>query len=387
MNGVVFRTYRRRPKSDDELQVVLPASLRSAVLESLHGGPTGSHFGPEKLLAECRLRFFWDHMEEDVKSFCRQCRRCEGRHPPVPAPRAAMGRLAASEPFEVVGLDILTGLPTTPSGNKHLLVVVDFFSKWSEAFPLKDLSAASVAKVFVDQFVARFGCPRRVHSDQGGCFVSEVLELTCKRLGIEKSRISSAHPSGNGIVERMIRTVLAMLSKCLDDHAHDSWDEHIPLLMLAYRAQSSRTTGFSPGFLGREPRLPAETDLEVPAGKTRANSTVEYFDRLRESLRIFHGAALRRSDASHSIYKRAYYQKLNELSFSAGECVLLHKAVVPREQYYKFLRPYKRAVIVEQLSPLNYKVRPDGARKTITVHHNRLAQTRPTPVPRSQVSS
>ena len=389
VNGVVFRLYRRRPKSDDELQVVLPSSLRTAVLESLHGGPSGGHFGPEKLLAECRLRFFWDHMEDDIKDFCRQCRRCEGRNPPVPAPRAGMGRLFASRPFEVVGLDILTGLPSTPSGNKHLLVVIDFFSKWAEAFPLKDLAAATVANVFVDEFVARFGCPERVHSDQGGCFVSEILDITCKRLGIGRSTISGAHPSGNGVVERVNRTVLAMLSKLLDDDAHNRWDEHIPLLMLAYRAQASRTTGFSPYklIMGREPRLPVEADLELPTNRVRSNSTAEYFDRLRESLRIFHGAALRRSDARHSTNKRAYDQRLNELSFSVGECVLLHRAVVPRGQYYKFLRPYKRAVILDKLSPLNYRVRPDGARKTITVHHNRLSKVRPTPAPRVQASS
>ena len=386
VKGVVFRLYRRRSGSPDELQVVLPQSLRTAVLESLHGGPSGGHFGPEKLLAECRVRFYWERMEHDVRQFCLQCLRCEGRNQPVPAPRAAMGRLYASRPFEVVGLDILTGLPPTPAGNRHLLVVVDFFSKWAEAYPLKDLSAASVASVFVDEFVSRFGCPERVHSDQGGCFVSELLEIACKRLGIERSTISSAHPSGNGIVERTNRTVLAMLSKFLNDDAHNRWDEHIPLLMLAYRAQASKTTGYSPYklLLGREPRLPVEMELEIPPSSARATSTAEYFDRLRESLRVFHEAALRRSDSRHGTNKRAYDQRINELEFEVGETVLLHRAVVPRGQYYKFLRPYKRAVIISQLGPLNYRVRPEGARKTITVHHNRLAKVRPVPSPRSQ---
>ena len=389
VNGVVFRLYRRRAGAHDELQVLLPQSLRSAVLESLHGGPTGGHFGPEKLLAECRARFYWDHMETDVRDFCQQCLRCEGRNRPVPAPRAAMGRLHASRPFEVVGLDILTGLPATPSGNRHLLVVVDFFSKWAEVFPLKDLSAATVASVFVDEFIARFGCPERVHSDQGGCFVSEILEITCQRLGIERSTISSAHPSGNGIVERTNRTVLAMLAKFLNDDAHNRWDEHIPLLMLAYRSQVSKTTGFSPYklLMGREPRLPAEAELNVPPSKARSSSTAEYFDRLRESLRVFHESALRRSGARHSINKRAYDQRLNELEFSVGETVRLHRAVVPRGQYYKFLRPYKRAVVIDKLGPLNYRVRPEGAHKTITVHHNRLAKVHPSPAPRAQSSS
>ena len=207
--------------------------------------------------------------------------------------------------------------------------------------------------------------------------MSEVLELTCKRLGIERSTISSAHPSGNGIVERTIRTVISMLAKSLNDDGHSRWDEHIPLLMLAYRAQASKTTGFSPFklLLAREPRLPAEIDLDIPENKVRPISTVEYFDRLRESLRQFHLIARRRSNTRHSVNKRAYDQKLNEFSYDVGERVLLHRAVVPKGQYYKFLRPYRRAVILEKLGPVNYRVRLEGARRALTVHHNRLAKT------------
>ena len=167
-----------------------------------------------------------------------------------------------------------------------------------------------------------------------------------------------------------------MLSKFLDDDAHNSWDEHIPLLMLAYRAQASKTTGFSPYklLLAREPRLPVEIRLEIPANKVRSNSTVEYFDRLRESLRQFHVIARRRSDTRHSTNKRSYDKKLNELSYQVGEQVLLHRAVIPKGQYYKFLRPYRRAVVLEKLGTVNYRVRPEGGRKALTVHHNRLAK-------------
>ena len=41
-------------------------------------------------------------------------------------------------PMEMIGLDFIGPLPSTEAGNKHVLVVVDYFTKWVEAFPLPD---------------------------------------------------------------------------------------------------------------------------------------------------------------------------------------------------------------------------------------------------------
>ena len=122
------------------------------------------------------------------------------------------------------------------------------------------------------------------------------------------------------------------------------------------------------------PDCQPEVELELPASKVRVNSNIEYFDRLRESLRQFHAIARRRANTRHSANKRAYDQKLNEFHCDVGETVLLHRAVVPKGRYCKFLRPYRRAVILEKLGPVNYRVRLEGARRALTVHHNRLAK-------------
>ena len=376
LGGVLYRVYRRRPFDDDQLQVVVPESLVQEVLASMHSGPSGGHFAPDKLASQIKLRMWWPAVLHDVKEFCDRCERCEARNAPIPAPRTSLGQLSASRPLEVVGMDILSGLPRTANGNKHLLVLVDHFSRWCEVYPLRDLTALSVAKVFVNEFISRFGVPSRIHSDHGGCFVGDVLSKTCELLGIERSRISSFHPMGNGMVERVNRTLLAMLSKYLETSDHDKWDEHLPLLMLGYRSQVHRSLGFSPYELifGRHAKLPAEAHLDS-SFENRSKTIAEYFDNLQSSLQKMHAEALKASNASHRKNKVMYEKKLNHFAYAVGDRVLLHRAVVPRGQYYKFIRPYKSAIVKAKVGDMNYRVQLEGSRRTILVHHNRLSPT------------
>ena len=157
------------------------------------------------------------------------------------------------------------------------------------------------------------------------------------------------------------------------DANHDQWDEHLPLLMLGYRSLEHSALGYSPYFLmfGKEPRLPVEAELQVPV-VSKSQTVTEYADKLRESLRIAHKHALQVSDASHGKNKRFYEKRMNEFDYKEGDLVFLHKAVVPKGQYYKFVRPWKAAVIVAKVGDLNYRIRVTGSRKTLLVHHNRL---------------
>ena len=264
----------------------------------------------------------------------------------MPRPRAVMAELYADEPFELICIDFLSGLPTTDRGNKHLLVVCDAFTRWCEAYPLPDMKATTVASTLVNEFFASFGCPRRLHSDGAANFTGAILAETCRLLGIEKSKISSYHPEGNAKVERLMRTILDMLAKYLND-SHTEWDVHLPLLMLGYRAQIHSSLGYSPYYLmfARESKLPAEVNIDAPAA-TSSRSVAEFVDGLCANLQQAHRFAISASDRRHARNKKAYESKLNETWFNVGDPVYLHKAVVPAGQYYKFLRPWKAATVV-----------------------------------------
>ena len=90
--------------------------------------------------------------------------------------------------MERIALDILGPLPESKNGNRYILVMCDLFTKWTEAYPLPDQEAQTVAKAFVDCFVSRFGTPLQLHSDQGTNFQSKLFHELCDLLHIKKTR-------------------------------------------------------------------------------------------------------------------------------------------------------------------------------------------------------
>ena len=74
---------------------------------------------------------------------------------------ASLGTVSAAYPFQVIALDILGPPPTTKIGSKYVLVIGDYFSKWTEAFPIIDMETKTVAKVLIDEFICRFGTPKQ----------------------------------------------------------------------------------------------------------------------------------------------------------------------------------------------------------------------------------
>jgi len=95
-------------------------------------------------------------------------------------------------------MDVLGSLPLTISGNKYLLVVVDCFTKWVEAFLLKNIRAKTVKEIFLSQVVSRHEVLLEVHMDQRRNFESKVFRELLYALGIKKTRVSVLHPQSDG---------------------------------------------------------------------------------------------------------------------------------------------------------------------------------------------
>ena len=96
---------------------------------------------------------------------------------------------------------------------------MDSFSKWAEAYPLRNKEAETIAKVLVEQVFARFGCPLSILSDQGKEVDGRIMKEVCRLFGIEKLRTTPYKPSTNQ-VERFHRTMNSVLAKTAVSYTH-----------------------------------------------------------------------------------------------------------------------------------------------------------------------
>ena len=167
-------------------------------------------------------------MSDDVGDWLRQCTRKSptGRHYPL-------GNIPTGHHWDRIAMDMLDVCDPTPDGYRYILVIADYFSKWTEAFPIKDKCADTVADVLVNKIILRFGMPLVIHSDQGWEFENGLMKSLCSLLGCDKSRTAPYHPESDGMVERFNRTCLMMFSMFVNDR-RDNWHELLPFVMHAY---------------------------------------------------------------------------------------------------------------------------------------------------------
>ncbi|GFV12219.1 retrovirus-related Pol polyprotein from transposon 412 [Trichonephila clavipes] len=110
-----------------------------------------------KTLQKFRERFYSNNVRSDVEKCCRICDPCAARKGPRKRARGRLQLYNVEAPFERKAFDILDPLPRSSDGNNNILVVMDYFTKWPEAYPISDQKAPTVAEVLVQHWISRFG--------------------------------------------------------------------------------------------------------------------------------------------------------------------------------------------------------------------------------------
>lgn len=257
----------------------VPANLRRQVYQSLHNLSHPGIRATRKLLKE---RFVWPSILNDVTKWTRACIPCQRakvtRHTKSPLQQFP----TPTSRFDNVHIDLVGPLPSS-EGNIYLLTCVDRFTRWPEAIPIADATAETVARHFVRHWIARFGVPSVITSDQGRQFESHLFSALTALMGIKRTRTTPYHPCSNGMVERFHRSLKQSLRAALLPHGN-RWTDVLPIVMMGLRSAFKEDVGGTCAELvyGAPIRLPGEF-LQPASSSTEDPSA--FLQQLRSTMR------------------------------------------------------------------------------------------------------
>ena len=268
--------HREDPSCPGRWCLVVPKELRPQLLEEAHSCLFAGHFSEKKVYHKIRVSYWWPGLRKDVRQFCRSCLNCVSRRGPGHRQRPPLNPIPVKGPFHRVAVDVLQ-LPLTSSGNKYIVVFMDYLTKWVEAFPTSDQQASTIARLLVEHIICRHGVPEELLSDCGSNFLSDLVLELCSLLGVKKINTSGYHPQTDGLVEKFNSTLQNMISKVSDKNPTE-WDQQLPLLLFAYQSVVQESTKESPFILlyGRDPHLPTGTILQESRTTYLVNHTQDY---------------------------------------------------------------------------------------------------------------
>ena len=167
--------------------IVVPSSLKTTVMRAGHD-LTG-HFGVKKTKKMIARHFYWKKMGSDIAQFCKTCPQCQA-YSKTPDKRPPLKPLPViTEPWERIAMDIVGPLQRTPSGNRFILTLMDFGTRFPEAIPLRNTDAKTTCNALMEAF-SNFGVPKEILSDNGTNFVAAVTQQLLKELHCVQVKIT-----------------------------------------------------------------------------------------------------------------------------------------------------------------------------------------------------
>ena len=370
-NGVLYHWFQRRVKCtqlpDDKWiqQLALPRTLRDEALKAYHDNSAGgAHLGIEKVMAAMKSKYHWPRMHQEIYDYIHSCDTCQlikrdthARPPPLTS-LPVVGR------FERWHMDFLK-LHKTTQGHQYVLLVVDSFTKWVEAFPMHSQEAVEVARCLFENIFSRFGCPKSLVSDRGKSFMNNLVNSLCDIFEIKHFLTSSYHPQTNSQVERTNSTLIQCLRAYIDKD-QNNWPSKLPGILMALRnSPSTQSTDYSPFYMvfGIEMNLPFDIH-KIPKDNHLTQNSKQQLQQIFSNLEIVHEIATKNIKKSQEKSKERFDKHAKTPTFNLFDKVLIKANKIPVGLSPKLAEKYQGPYFISELGPNHtYKIRRCSNRK------------------------
>ena len=256
-------------------------------------------------------------------------------------------------------IDFIGPLKEAKNKGKYILLVVDAFSKWPEAFALHSCDAITVAQVLYKEIFIRYGAPSVLISDRGQCFMSNLVKALCALFGVKWNMTTPYHPSSNSACERVNSQINRALRTYVNPN-QDDWPSILPgILMAFHNTPADNSTEFSPYFLlfCQNMRTPLDVAIQgnlqdvAPYYRTDLQT---FIDNVKLSRHIANETMERHLQMN----KTRFDTKTKDPEFHVGQYVWLYNTAVPvgysHKLRAKWCGPY---TISEALDNNRYRIR------------------------------
>ena len=324
---------------------IVPSSWQRKVFEITHNLV---HPGIRATRLLISRKFVWKNVQKMVGEWTRTCVQCQTakihRHAKAPPGDFAV----STRRFDHIHVDLVGPLPPS-QGYTHLLTVIDRFTRWPEAIPLKDTSANSCAQALIVNWISRLGIPQHITSDRGAQFTSQLWVSISQLLGTELHHTTAYHPQSNGMIERFHRTMKNALRARLTS---PSWIDSLPWVLLGIRTTPSAELGTSPAELVYGSPLTVPGDVPRQSSGNMLHS--DFLRNLRTTVQQFHAVPASR----HRDIRASVPSTLG----ASGYVFVRRDAIKPTLQ-----RPYDGPYKVLESGPKFYKLDYGGRCESVSV--------------------
>ena len=307
--------------------IMLPQLYQTELLFRSHDQM--GHQGVDKVYKRIQKRFEWPGLKKACEQWIAACLSCQQAKDPRKL-RFSLQSIESSGFNEVVQIDHQK-ICMTATGYNQVLVMIDHFTKYSEAAPCMTASAEETCDQLINVWIARHGCPITFQSENGKAFVGDLTKELMKRSQVAQAHSTTYHPQTNGLVVSMLRVYC---SRYMDD-----WDKHLPQVMGAYNTTEHSTRGISPHMMltGHETALPLTFFYPEYEGKRTAPQT--YVRDVIRRQQDLNDLGRRNTQQAQIRQKRRFYKKTTDAkAYSVGDYVWVFQEVVPPKGTKKLLK-------------------------------------------------